>query len=182
MLMTTYYTLDRTAQCHPGQTFTHQITSPNDWLRDDNGILMQFPVSRHGNHYLNSSLVNNANSTSVAIEFIFELIRRHHFPHKTTRFCCMFASDSIESAENFRRTTNWNSPYKIFELEYEGQVHRGDMNLLNITGNMWQVERNAMSYWCSETYELRPGYQPYWEILIPLPVQLGNVVAQSLPK
>ncbi|ECG4949182.1 DUF2441 domain-containing protein [Salmonella enterica subsp. enterica serovar Llandoff] len=179
--MPTYYTLDRTNQCSPGQTFSYQMTSPNNWLQNDDGSPMQFPVSRHGNYYLNSPLVNNPNSTSVAIEFIFELIRRHHFPEKTTRFCCMFASESIEGIDTFIRRIGWNTPCQIFNLEYTGQVHRGDMNLLNITGNMWQVERNAMAYWCGETYELRPGYQPFWEILIPLPVQLGELVAQITP-
>lgn len=177
--MTTYYTLDRSAQCHTGQIFTYEMTTFNDWLRNDDGTLMEFAVSRHGNKYLNSSLHNSPESNSVAIEFIFELIRRQHFPDKITRFCCMFAAESLDEALSFKDRTHWNNPYKVFAIEHEGQVHRGDMNLLNISGNMLQVQRNAMAYWLGETYEMYPGYQPYWEILIPLPAQLGQEVGRN---
>ncbi|MDK9366440.1 DUF2441 domain-containing protein [Lelliottia wanjuensis] len=174
--MAIYYTLDRSAQCESDQIFTYEMIAPNDWLRNDDGTLMGFAVSRHGKQYLNGSLHNNPNSNNVAIEFIFELIRRQHFPDKTTRFCCMFAAETLEGAQAFRATTQWNRPYKIFSIEHNGPIHRGDMNLLSSSGNMFEVERRAMAYWCGETYEMYPGYQPYWEILIPLPVRMGKIV------
>lgn len=175
--MATYYTIDRTNECVPHQTFNLVNVPAPEWLTEDDGSVMQMGTSHHGRRYITEPLVNNPIATSVMIEFIFELIRREHFPTKPSRMRCIFAAETLESANQFR-TRYHSGPAKVFNIEYEGNTHRGDMGLLTLVGNMIQVQRNAMAYWCGETYEITPGYQPFWEILIPLPAQLGELVEQ----
>lgn len=176
--MTTYYTLDRSNRCFPQQVFNPQQLQINyNTTTNTNYEPSIISVSQHGKDYLNRNIFRDG-GPSTAIELIFELVRAHYFPNKPTRLRCVFVTDSLDAVRQFKELAWVNRPYKIFSLEYSGEVHRGDMNLLNIDGTIMELQRRAMAYWCSETYPLRSGYQPYWETLIPLPVQLGEIVEQ----
>lgn len=177
--MTTFYTLDRSNRCTEQQVFNPQQLSINFGITTDNSDEPTvISVSSHGMQYLNKNIFRDPDGPSTATELIFELVRSHHFPNKPTRLRCMFVTDSLEDAQHFKNQFWANRPYKIFSIEYDGEVHRGDMRLLSIDGTIIEIQKRAMAYWCGETYPLHPGYEPYWETLIPLPAQLGQIVEQ----
>lgn len=168
--MTTYYTLDRTGQCAPGLTFTPTIID----LPLTGSEPVSIGVSRHGARYAPASMMQ----IDTVLEAVFELVRTIHFPHKPSRFNCAFACESLENlslcASSMART-NINN---IYSIEYEGAVHRGDMALLRLDGNIYEIQMRAMAYWMGNTMDLYPGYVPKWEILLPLPVTIGELVQQ----
>lgn len=167
--MTTYYTVDRLGECRPGLIFTHQMQSIQ--ISGSNEPF-QIAVSRHGQQYVPMDMRNN----NAMIEGVFELVRALHFPEKPTRLRCMFACESLEALSVCEQVMQPTNVRNVYTVEYTGEVHRGDMALLNSAGHLYEIQSRAMAYWMGETKDLYPGYVPRWEILIPLPVQLGELV------
>lgn len=167
--MTTYYTVDRIGECRAGLQYTHQIL--NIQISGSNELI-PVPVSRHGMRYVPMDIRNN----NAMLEGIFEMVRAQHFPDKPTRFCCMFACESLEALNACEQVMERTSVRNVYSIEHTGDVHRGDMSLLNSEGNLYEIQSRAMAYWLGETKDLHPNYVPRWEILIPLPVQLGELI------
>ncbi|MBF1982807.1 DUF2441 domain-containing protein [Enterobacter asburiae] len=167
--MTTYYTVDRLGECRTGLEFTYQMLGIQI---SGTSEIFNVPVSRHGLRYVPMDVRNN----NAMIEGIFEMVRAQHFPEKPTRFCCMFACESLEALNGCEQAMQQTSIRNIYSVEYAGAVHRGDMSLLASDGSLYEVQSRAMAYWMGETKDLYPDYVPRWEILIPLPVQLGELL------
>lgn len=176
--MPTFYSLDRRGLYREGQLYS--LMHVDAELRSDGSILddqiFQQGISPQGLTYVLQSPFNNPqNPYGPTIELALEIIRKERFPDKPSRFQSMFACEDLDDVKHFRGTSGSNRSTPIYEVMTE-TYHRGDMNLFNVQCNMHEFYQRIVKYWSSMTHDTE-GYTPFWEIVIPLPAQIGSRIA-----
>nr|WP_255498462.1 DUF2441 domain-containing protein [Citrobacter sp. NCU1] len=104
---------------------------------------------------------------------IMEHTRKAYFPEKVSRYQCLFACETHEEAMAYRADQAKTEEEKIapiYEVYTRENVHKGDMNLINIECTILELYRRVHIYWTSDSSQIHDDYTPFWEILLPLPV------------
>lgn len=169
--MPIYYHVDRLGQLTPGLDFQFQKMPIGQWSDLVDHAELHWPqgVSRHGNQYLGTSVMN---SLAVAIEIAWEFLRRGQFPERPSRFASVFAWKTYAEANAFRQKAAPQA--KIWAIEAQ-EGFTANMTLLTIGHTALRISQLADAYWqgkaAPEEYsdQLAP---PCWEVLVPLPVQV----------
>ncbi|HGM6596311.1 TPA: hypothetical protein ACKQAM_000107 [Serratia marcescens] len=175
--MSVFYSLDRLGSFQPGMRIDLQVTSFH--ITKMQGFAQQrfgSGVSRHGNAFALNPNTRVFNDSSSQCELVFELYRRAHYPSKPSRYLSMFGCKTVREAAYFRGQTQCGIDVGIFEVHSNGGFHRADMNLLSSNSPPLEMEYRAELYWSGNTEEMYPGYKPFWEVIIPLPVTIGEKV------
>ncbi|HFY9976722.1 TPA: hypothetical protein ACIIU3_000046 [Serratia marcescens] len=175
--MSVFYSLDRLGGLQPGMRIDLQATSFH--ITKMQGFAQQrfgSGVSRHGNAFALNPNTRVFNDSSSQCELVFELYRRAHYPSKPSRYLSMFGCETVREAAYFRGQTQCGIDVGIFEVHSNGGFHRADMNLLSSNSPPLEMEYRAELYWSGNTEEMYPGYKPFWEVIIPLPVTIGEKV------
>lgn len=178
--MSIYYAVDRRGLFKPDSRFDLSVL-PIDTSRITPHAATQFNsgISPHGITYfigdnIDYHVHNRGNQPASAIEYALELVRQAHYPEKPSRFQSMFGCETLDGAKHFRGQYD---PYKIstpiYEIIPNEKVHRGDMNLLSAKCPISELDRRLRTYWSEGSYPLHSNYEPFWEIVIPLPVNIG---------
>jgi len=147
------------------------LRPPSGIPEDFAGIANKFSpqgYSSHGiNYFINPVMITEKNS---AIEFSLELFRRAFYPHLPSRYSSVFACDKYENSDAFRRSIADEFPEAgIYEIEGDETLsHRGDMSLLKNDCTTLVFADLLDLYWRGET--VNP--EPFWEIILPLPVKV----------
>lgn len=180
--MSVYYTVDRRVFFRPN-TKLDLLPKQSD---EDQPLIKLAPeqfksgLSPHGMEYLVSThnhIHNRENQPSAMIEYALELLRQQRYPSKPSRFVSMFACETLDSAKHFRGQYFPNKlTTPIYEIISHDNVHRGDMNLLNAACSISEFDRRLNAYWSGESLYLDEDYEPFWEILIPLPAHIGDLI------
>lgn len=172
--MPTFYTLDRRGILRENESLNLNLTpaaNPYQTPTYATGL------SNHGVLYHTEFGIHNpGNVPSGVIEYGLELVRQLHFPEKPSRLQSMFACEEIDHAKHFRGISQSKVNTPIFEVTTDN-FHRGDMNIFNAGCNMAEFHHRLMTYWQGETFPLSPEYEPFWEVVIPLPVVIGRQIA-----
>lgn len=100
----------------------------------------------------------------------FELVRRDAFPNKPSRFQSVFCWEEMDTVTHFVRNYA-KYPVTIWKVDGEG-YHKADWNFLR-TETFTHGIQNAHRYWRGEETE-----DPVWEIVMPLPAQVTEKVAE----
>ncbi|EBH5932283.1 hypothetical protein CQX38_03310 [Salmonella enterica] len=179
--MSIYYTVDRS--CILKQNEQIQLITTQDTSKLSEQAAMQFHagISQHGINYFiddNFHVHNNGNQSASCIEYALELLRQQRYPEKPSRYLSVFGCETLDGAKHFRGKYH---PQKlslpIYEITSNKEVHRGDMNLLDARCPAYEFERRLNAYWAGESYNIYESYEPFWEIIIPLPANIGAPVA-----
>lgn len=171
--MPTFYTLDRHRWLNEGDILNLVPIEGQPLLSDE---LFTLGASQHGVTYsLNNTFNMPDNPFGPSIELALELIRKERFPDKPSRLQSMFACEDLDDVKHFRGSSQAARSAPIFEVTVEN-YHRGDMNILNFQCNMNEFHRRLVGYWAGTTLSLE-GYEPFWEVVIPLPVTIGSRIA-----
>lgn len=186
--MAIYYSVDLKGKLHSGCLVTLGQYELNKATLVD-FMNMQYPdgISMHGCNYLYNPEVmmseNTPVSSALVIGLVFELVRKAHFPEKPSRYQSLFACENINEVQKFRdyqvENNGDNPAANIYEVVSNHDVHRGDMKLLDTDCPVLELYRRAFLYWSGSTDMLYDGYEPFWEILIPLPAFIGKKVAEG---
>jgi len=120
-------------------------------------------------------------------ELDLELVRQSHFRHRASRLSCFFAARTPDDAARYaRRLTDSRRPdtaliYEVFARAF----HEADMMQLDIAGprvtEQFMAERYS-AYWrgeMSSDFIAGAVRAPMIEVMIPLPVRVGEVVATA---
>ncbi|EGE0300903.1 DUF2441 domain-containing protein [Escherichia albertii] len=140
------------------------------------GAKFDFKIAEHGLRYLFPR--RDLTSTDL-MELIVELVRQLQFPTKPSRYQSIFACEKIEDANYFRENyREHDGPQPIYEILAgdNTNIHRGDMRLLDIdslTDNAAIIFTKAIWYWSGIA-----SNEPFWEYVVPLPVQIGKMVME----
>ncbi|EGT5654218.1 DUF2441 domain-containing protein [Citrobacter braakii] len=171
--MPTFYTLDRRGLLQEGNSFELVPLEGPPLLNDE---LFTKGVSQHGLTYsLHNAFNMPDNPYGQSIELALELIRKDKFPEKPSRLQSMFACEDLDDVKHFRGSSLSRRSTPIFEVTTEN-YHRGDMNIFSVQCNMNEFYQRLYKYWSGETINA-DGYEPFWEIVIPLPTTIGPKVA-----
>ncbi|WP_334473582.1 DUF2441 domain-containing protein [Arsenophonus sp. PmNCSU2021_1] len=145
-------------------------------------------LSKHGYNYLYNPNIMMGNLThaskALMIGLVFELVRRSHFPEKPSRYQSLFACQQVSEAKQFRelladeKENDQIRKASIYEVITQRTVHRGDMELVKSDCPVLDLYRRAHLYWSGETVPYKDGGEPFCEILIPLPVLIGQRVPE----
>ncbi|MCK9251086.1 MAG: DUF2441 domain-containing protein [Solirubrobacteraceae bacterium] len=143
---------------HPGPLPERAMRLLRDWFPDG--------VSRHGNYYFAQALkMTPDQASSLAVDLVFETVRRYEFPRLPSRMQTIFAVDSLEDAERFRVGRRPDDA-PIFLVS--GRVaHRANMYLTGLGNYGAGAIINARDYWSGEQGEV-PDL--LWEYLLEPPV------------
>ena len=128
-------------------------------------------VSVHGERYLINSN-SHGQISSPAIELLFEYVRKAYFPEVSSRFQSFFACETLSEAQAFK-TRYGNEENPIFEILSSNKCFRGNMNLLNNNRTSLVCSYIAHEYWKGSQ---GPDSQPFWELLLELPVTVGKQI------
>lgn len=170
------YTVDGRGTLAPGLILTRLPTRTVDppALREFVGSWFPEGVSPHGETYLLQATPNVPNPVDPGVELVCELMRRAEFPHAPSRLECMFGSETIQGAREFRAA--YRSPdARIFEVECDERPFRADMKTLDIRSSAATVAFAAHHYWSqkSDAYSAWGiRVPPSWELLLPLPARV----------
>ncbi|EAX8473359.1 hypothetical protein FRN05_22300 [Salmonella enterica subsp. enterica] len=179
--MALYYSLDRRGLYRSGQNFNlTQLPTPALPMTPQAEAQFSSGISMHGLTYFIGAGIhfsNRNNNASAAIEYALELFRRLHFPDKPSRFVSMFGCETIDEVKHFRGTSKSPLSTPIYEVHSDSNCHKGDMNLFNPGCPLCEFDRRMYAYWRGETYSLHEGYEPFWEMIIPLPATIGQQAA-----
>lgn len=200
------YHLDRTGTFPVGKPLLlHSLSELPDEAR--NTVFVQefiSGISSHGKQYLDNTVpgiprisVTNSNIKfidetsflnrksflgSQIIEFIFELVRRIHFPQMSSRFVSLFCVDNLSEFEKWPEL-NSNSNKRIFEIDAPDTLQRFDSNFLR-GGLAFSASSNyaylgmlpaqdfdlAYKYWSGSSTP-----SPRWEYIVPLPIEANRI-------
>ena len=170
--MKTFYTVDRRGIYTQQQQF--ELIKPNIKPDELQTIAQKFfnqGYSPQGDAYFLSGQAI-ATDRSVMIDFSLELYRRAFYPDKPSRYTSIFACTNIEDADKFRKGFS-TSNAQIYEINcQEGEFHIGDMSLLTNDATNLTYAYLLEQYWAGTT----TSQNPFWEVLIPLPVTIGKSV------
>ncbi|HDE1025495.1 TPA: hypothetical protein PCA81_003572 [Klebsiella variicola] len=176
------YTLDRLGTLSPGICIDFLDTyCPFPELQDHVTNHFWPQVSRHGNNYFfnfNINLNSSNEKTSVFIEMLLEERRQASYPDKPSRLRSLFACESIREAAWFRGSCKVPLNTPIFEVHPSNHCHRADMKLLNVNCTPPELSHRLDLYWQGETKQLHDGYEPFGEVLVPLPATIGQRVQE----
>lgn len=179
--MTLYYSVDRRRLFRQGETL--------ELIKQD---LSKFPmtsqceeqfsagISPHGFTYFLGHGIHFSNPTNradAAIEYALELLRQQRYPEKPSRFTSMFGCETLDEAKHFRGASNSTLNTPIYEVHSDLICHKGDMNLFSPGCALHEFDRRLNAYWQGKTYSLRDGYEPFWEVVIPLPATISQMVS-----
>ena len=182
-----FYTVDRAGSLSALQTITLDVnglpdlpywTMPGYFSEDDLRKHAQelFPegMTRHGWYYLKQRHTYGAqphftHETSCFTDMNFEYVRRISFPNLPSRFRSIFAWETLEEAQKFRREFNCETA-AVYEVDGT-TFFRADMSWLllgtqNVTGSLL-----AHKYWSGLA-----SPNPCWEIICEAPVTIGKRV------
>jgi hypothetical protein len=172
--MNKFYTVDRMNLLSTGTVISLTKYDDVDPIELQEHVDLLFPngVSSHGENYI---LKNGSHGliSSSAIELLFEYVRRSNFPEIASRFQCTFACETLEEAEKFRSAFGLPTN-KIFEVFTENSYFKGDMTLLDNNQTSLVCSYFADEYWKGNS---SPASENFWELLLQLPVSIGNQVA-----
>ncbi|EAQ9101146.1 hypothetical protein CFG14_22540 [Salmonella enterica] len=178
----TFYTLDRAGTLVEDARIDYQDTfSPIVELKEHIESRFWQKVSRHGNNYFfnyNINLLSSNENLSVFMEMLLEERRRASFPDRPSRFRSLFACETVREAAWFRGSSKANLSTAIYEVHSELVCHRADMKLLNVNCTPPEMSHRLDLYWQGKTKELYPGYEPFWEVLVPLPAIIGRRIQE----
>lgn len=150
-------------------------------LQAHSNSLFSDGVSRHANNLFfnyHINLVSSEERFGAMIEILLEDRRKSHFPEKPSRFQSLFACESVKEAAWFRGFSKFPLDTPIFQVNSSSNYHRGDMNLLNMNCTPVEISQRLELYWKGETTQIYEGYQPFWEVLVPLPVTIGEKISE----
>ena len=171
--MTTFYSVDSRGFYNQGKVINPII--PNITPREiQNTAISLFPngVSAHGNGYFLSAQAL-ASDLNYSIDWGLEFYRRSMHPSLPSRYTSIFACESLSDAIQFRSNYRHQSN-GIYEIDCDKErVHRGDMTLLMNNNSVLVYTYHFENYWNGTTI----SSNPFWEILIPMPVTIGRKVA-----
>jgi len=135
-------------------------------------------ISQFGLNY--SSMVDSrvCDNNSLNIDLLLELTRLAYFPQKPSRLQSIFACETLKEAAHFRGESKISVDTPIYEINCEKSiVHRGDMALFWTGCTAIEVEYRLHLYWEGKT-DTTLVREAKWEIVIPLPVQIGQKVEE----
>lgn len=122
------------------------------------GVLYLHALAHPGDQEIPADIHDNAK-----IEHFVETVRGSlGDPRPASRFQSMFAWESIEDIDLGTMAPNPTDRFPVYEVTADSYFKK-DMSLLNHLG--------AVRYWAGDA-----GTHPVWEILLPLPTHVGNLV------
>lgn len=139
-------------------------------------------LSRFGREYSQRDLVELENQWGVVegefqglnmnavYDSFFELVRLSEFSGKPSRFQSIFCWVTLETVRDFIRDYS-EYPVTVWEIETE-KGQKADWELLRAE-SFGHGLQNAQRYWTGDGTD-----NPTWEIVIPLPVEVGSKVAE----
>jgi hypothetical protein len=183
--MPEFFTVDRNDSLTSGETlnvdtdFTGRRFFPvaGNYTRNDLESLVHnlFPggLSEHGKTYLLDEfiIVSDANGptpyvpNTPVVELVTELVRRLSFPHRPSRFACVFGWATLGEARSFKNSHGAPNA-SIFRVSCDSSF-RCDMNLLYLGGTILGSWLFASQYWRGNS-----GSNPRWEELLVPPVEV----------
>ena len=171
----TAFTVDATGELAPGRTLT--ATPVADALAPDTPAafaqhaqsLLPHGAGPHGVRHL----LDPVATWDAYAELVLELTRRAEAPERPSRLSALFAFTTLEDAEAFRaQRRRPDSP--IFTVEAPADAFAGDQHLAGVGPTALVTAAYASAYWRGEAH---PDAPPLWELVLPLPVTLGDRVA-----
>lgn len=117
----------------------------------------------------------NANSILFR-EYILEMVRAEHHPHKPSRLDCIFLLPDIQSAWRYKQLmADWNVIYEV-EIDPTLTTHSGDYQKVIPMNEplLHQTPNFAHNYW---TVDPNPSFI---EILYPSSVTITKIIEDSL--
>ena len=136
-----------------------------------NSVIKYFPngLNPHGLSILLNRQLHDDSFSEPITEIIFELVRQLHFPSSPSRLTSLYASQSIDQAENWKCLWSKNfgnqigqTAHSLWEISYETSAKLYDANFLNI------MPTDEFSY----IFALDSAYK-YWQ---------GNMSRNPLPE
>ncbi len=169
--MRKFYAVDRAKKLTENSVISltkfGDVTPP--MLQEHVDELYPHGVSVHGERYLINSN-SHGQISSPAIELLFEYVRKAHFPEIGSRFQSFFACETIAEAQLFKAAYG-DEENPIFEVFTSNKFFRGNMELLNNNQSNLVCSYLAHEYWKGSQ---GPNEQPFWELLLELPVTIGQ--------
>lgn len=148
-------------------------TAPASQPGADSELQRLFPggISQHGTRYMTAWPPEQKDINSWALEAFFEAVRRGEHPHRPSRMTSLFAFERLEDARTF--LFNYGAAFaEIYRLDAE-IAHRGNFELLkNLVMPVSSAYALASAYWNGE----QGPAGALWEVLVELPVILGETV------
>lgn len=174
--MATYYTIDRRNTYQEGMEIElkHYPNISPAYLRDHCAELFPEGLAFHGFNFLVNPQANLMDGDCV-IEIVLENIRKGYFPDKPSRFQSMFTFGTVEEAVTFRNLFG-QSNNRIYSVEYDGETHKGNLELLISNYTSLMSSCIFHDYW-SNRNTIKTGEFLY-EYLLPLPQTIGKVVSE----
>lgn len=173
--MPIFYTLDRLQTLRENLNVTlvrySDITPPQLQLYVDE--LFPEGVSTHGERYFLRN-TSRPNELSPSIELLFEYVRRANFPHRPSRFQCMFGFETPNDTVKFREQFG-NNQGVIWEISVE-QYFKANMSLLRFGDSILLYSYFANKYWAGEAGS---DPNPFWEILLIPPIKVIRKISEE---
>ena len=148
-------------------------------------------LSRFGQCYIDALTGRKATlSTADQREVQLEQIRQAQFPYRASRFVCLFAALSVDTAVRYTRRhypdaiASAPATVKIYEVFAE-RYHVLDMLWLDLTGSPQEMLPRFQQYWAGQaSYDSFNGVwrEPMLEALLVLPARVGAVVHEFVPE
>ncbi len=174
--MPEFFTVDRLGRFRPGQVLDIDLdltglplyavsgyysgADLEDFARD----LFGGGISRWGKDYLFIKHIPGPDvPTSLAIELVFELVRRESFPERPSRLSSVFGSSTLQDARQFKASYGTLSD-PIFRVSCDTSF-RCDFDLLRMGHSILAAWLLATKYWRGDR-----GPNPMWEELLVPPV------------
>jgi hypothetical protein len=180
--MARFYHIDRTGRLKKGDVIelTRYDDIPEECLQHHVDSLFPEGVSAFGDWYFLNSKMKAMTKTedgsiilnySAIIDLLFEYVRRSNYSHRPSRFQSLFAFESQNEANNFRKN-HCKSIGDLWEVECDdSQPFKADMNNLKLEGSLLMISYRASCYW-----EGRPcpytSKTPVWELLLKPPIRV----------
>lgn len=176
---------------YPGKVL-NLITDENIFLKyvvpSQLGLIRKFfpdGLTPHGMQTLINRNMCSQDVDGTIAEIIFELVRQIHFPNAPSRLTSLFASQTIDAAEQWDRF--WYKcfgpiveqlPKSLWEIEFETDAKLFDASFFDVMSNnkfsyLLGLE-NAYRYWRGEFSD-----EPLPELLIPYPVTVLRSVREA---
>lgn len=167
------FTIDRTSGLRPGMTCS--LTEYRDIKPVEVAEIIREMcpggVSRHGKMYLVEGTQTSTLSDATT-EMLFEWVRRAKFPDRPSRYQCIFAVDSLSSANTFMQEMGVTGA-PIFRVVPNTEPFRADMRLLDAKMSAAVNVYFASLYWQGLPH---PAGSSFWEWLVPCPAIIGEQI------
>lgn len=138
--------------------------------------------SPHGLSMLFERKFSDSDIEEPITELVFELVRQLHFPDAISRLSCLYASETIEQAERWKRTFQAHlgdrenqTAETLWEIEFEANAKAYDAHFLNVPPDdgfsLMQEMECAYKYWRGIH-----SHNPLLELLVPYPVIVSRLI------